>query len=262
MAKQPKRMSRKELKQPDEVEVALKGMWGFIERYWRVMVGAAVALLVVGAATTIMGRMSKSTQEEQAAALQKALVPLSSPIGEQAPESQQVAGQETFATAAAARKAASERLNAFVAEHPESTKAEAIALLQASLGADGAAADPAALTAWLGANADSSLVAVAQFQLAQSQERAGQKAEAMATYRKVADASQGVVKAMALMAIGDLNNPLAQGAGDANAAREAYTAAREALGTRPKADPDDILALSLGQPYIFAELDTKLALLE
>lgn len=262
MAKQPKRMSRKELKRPDEVEVALKGMWGFIERHWRVMVGAAVALLVIGAATSIFGRMQKSDQESEAAALQKALVPLASPIGEEAPAAQKIADQEVFPTAAAARKASSERLTAFVAEHPDALKSNGIALLQASLGADGTAADPAALQKWLADNEKSSLVPVARFQLGQSQERAGQKSEALASYRAVADGSEGIVKAMALMAIGDLNNPMAGGTADANAAREAYTAAREALGPRPQANPDDILALSLGQPYIFAELQTKLALLE
>ncbi|MEZ4266257.1 MAG: tetratricopeptide repeat protein [Myxococcota bacterium] len=262
MAKQPKRMSRKELKRPDEVEVALKGMWGFIERHWRVMVGVAVALLVIGAATSIFGRMQKSDKETQAAALQKALVPLASPIGEEAPAAQKIAGQEVFPTADAARKASSERLAAFISEHPDAVKSSGIALLQASLGADGATADPAALQKWIADNEKSSLASVARFQLGQSQERAGQKAEALASYRAVADASQGIVKAMALMAIGDLHNPMAGGSGDPSAAREAYTAARDALGPRPKADPDDILALSLGQPYIFAELQTKLALLE
>lgn len=262
MAKQPKRMSRKELKRPDEVEVALKGMWGFIERHWRVMVGTAVALLIIGAATSIFGRMQKSSRESEAAGLQKALLPLSSPIGEEAPAAQKIEGQEVFPTAAAARKASSERLATFVSEHPDALKSSGIALLQASLGADGTAADPAALQKWLADNAKSSLAAVAHFELAQTQERAGQQAEALASYRAVADGSEGIVKAMALMAIGDLHNPMAGGSGDANAAREAYTAARDALGPRPQANPDDILALSLGQPYIFAELETKLALLD
>ncbi|MCB9729359.1 MAG: hypothetical protein H6744_15750 [Deltaproteobacteria bacterium] len=262
MAKQPKRMSRKELKRPDEVEVALKGMWGFIERHWRVMVGAAVLLLAIGATTSIVGKMRRSNKQAEATALKEALAPLASPIGEEPPAAQKVPGREVYPTAQAARKAADERLAAFAAEHPEALDEPGVALLQASLTADGAGPDPAALQQWLDKHEKSSLALVARFEKAQAQERAGQPAEALTTYRAIADSSQGTIKAMALMAVGDLQNPLAGGTGDASAAREAYTAARDALGPRPAADPDDILALSLGQPYIFAELQTKLALLE
>ena len=55
MAKKSKRMTREELRQPDEVQMALKGMWDWIEAHWRTLAAGGVALLVAGAVTASLG---------------------------------------------------------------------------------------------------------------------------------------------------------------------------------------------------------------
>ena len=66
---------------------------------------------------------------------------------------------------------------------------------------------------------------------------------------------------MAWMAVGDLQNPLAlTSGGDSGLARKAYEQATQALGPRAAAAPGDLYA-SLSAPYLYAELDARLALL-
>ncbi len=90
---------------------------------------------------------------------------------------------------------------------------------------------------------------------------AGQADKAAEAYQRVADMSQGAARAMALAAMGDLVNPLVAAPGDPTKARELYTAAKAALGPKPPSAPGDVFA-ALQQPYLYSELDNKLALLD
>ena len=63
------------------------------------------------------------------------------------------------------------------------------------------------------------------------------------------------------MAMGDLVNPLVAKPGDAAKAREHYEAAKKALGPKPAVSADDVFA-SFSEPYLYSELDNKLALLD
>lgn len=93
------------------------------------------------------------------------------------------------------------------------------------------------------------------------QAASGDVSKASATYQRVADSTNGATKALALMALGDLVNPLVVSPGDAGKAREHYAKAKEALGAKPAVSADDVFA-SFSEPYLYSELDNKLALLD
>ena len=63
------------------------------------------------------------------------------------------------------------------------------------------------------------------------------------------------------MSLGDLVNPLVSAKGDAAKARGHYEEAKKALGPKPPVAADDVFA-SFSEPYLYSELDNKLALLD
>ena len=97
--------------------------------------------------------------------------------------------------------------------------------------------------------------------LARRQAAAGDAATAAQTYQRLVDASHGATRAFAFMAMGDLVNPLITSPGDTAQARDYYTKAKKALGPKVKAADDDVFA-SFSEPYLYSELDNKLALLD
>lgn len=265
MAKKPKRMTRKELREPDEVQVALKGLWDWLERHWRLLAGAGLAVLAVGAATTVMGSMAEDASFEQADALRDALAPLTAPVGDPPPgAAAQADGNVTrYPDRAAAVSTAIERLDGYVASQPDAPGVNVAKILPSTLRATGS--DPAAaaqeIAAWLAANPGHLLEQSAMHALAEAHARAGSRSEALAAYQDLANRSSGLIRAIALMAVGDLQNPLAHPDGDHAKALTAYKEAQAALGPRPPRDAADIFA-ALSEPYIYAEMDSRLALLE
>lgn len=258
MAKRPKRMSKKELQQPDEVQVALKGLWDGLEKYWRYLVAGAAALVVLGGIGTLVASLQESSRQETADELSKALAPLASPIGEPPADPAALpAGTETFESIEAARKAASERLAAFLAEHEGGDVAKAATFLRSALDPAGVAA----LEGFLAEEPDHVLAPAGWMAIAEAKAKAGERDAALATYRKVADAATGTLKAMALLAAGDLQNPLAVEGGNAAEAKKAYEEAKAALLPRPEASPGDLLGAAFGEPYAYAEIGKRLALL-
>lgn len=261
MAKKQKRMSRQELKQPDKVEQVLSGWWGRLEQYWKILAAGCVGILIAGAATSAYKEQANSQQADVANALEVALYPLTAPTGEQDPSAPDYAKVfERFADPAAARGAGVERMAAFLSTHGESDMAAGTRILHASLLAE----DAAAITTLDAAVNDPSQAhfhATALMALGRRHAAAGDETKAVATYQRLADSSQGATRALAHMAMGDLSNPLVKAPGDAAKAREHYTKAQEALGTRPPVSPDDVFA-SFSEPYLYSELDNKLALLD
>lgn len=257
MAKKQKRMSRKELRKPDEFELWLKGVWERLEKYWKLMVGGLAAFAVVGIVGSLVSSSMESSRQDQAFAFARAIAPITAPLGEAPDNPNAVADdRERFSDREAALTEAKKRLDAFLGEHSDTRFSPAAEWLRAAV--DGK--DAVALEAWIAAHQDNPLSVSGWLAVGDAHARAGATDKARQAYRKAADAGDGFGKAIALMAIGDLSNPLAVAGGDAGAAKAAYEEAKKVVGERPPKDPLDIFA-TFSEPFIYAELDNKLALL-
>ena len=259
MAKKQKRMTRKELREPDAVQQALSGWWVHLERYWKMLVAGTFGLLIAGGATSLYNEQVSSNEGKVADAIEAALYPLNAPLGDPDPSAPEYAKAfERFQDADAAKAAGVDRLQVFLSENSDAALTPSVKVLRAALVSDSAAALP---DLEAGAAADGALQATSLMNLGRVQIAAGKRGEAQATYAKLAENSAGAIKALALMTLGDLHNPLVNDKGDAAKAREHYTKAKEALGPKPAADADDVFA-SFSEPYLYSELDNKLALLD
>jgi hypothetical protein len=259
VAKKQKRMTRQELREPDAVGQVLSGWWVQLERYWKMMVAGCFGLLIAGAATSLYNGQAVSQDSEVADAMEAALYPLNAPVGDADPTAPDYAKAfERFDDTSSARAAGIERIGLFLEAHGDSEVAPAARILRASLMTD----DGAAITELEGAaSGEGALQATTLMNLARQQSAAGQGDKAAMNYQKLADSSTGAIRALALMAMGDLQNPLVNAAGDAGKAREHYQKAKEALGPKPSVGADDVFA-SFSEPYLYSELDNKLALLD
>lgn len=263
MAKKLKRMTKQELRAPDEVQVKLQGLWTWIENYWRHLAVSAAVLVVGGGVATVMDSNSQAAVYEDADALSDALAPLVAPVGD-APAGADVSEDEVrYETKAAALVAAHTAIDAYVASRPGSKASGALSALAPAVAAQAGDPEGAAqkLGAWVTANPESSLQASALHALAEARAASGDTAGALEAYRTLAVQSQGSLKALAFMAMGDLQNPLSAKGGDATKARSAYEEASKALGPRPETPPGDIYA-ALTEPYLYAEIENRLALLQ
>jgi hypothetical protein len=253
-------MSRKELRQPDQVQVALAGWWDRLEQHWRLLAAGALALLVAGVGSSVYKRSAAADLQSRAEVLRNAMEPLTAPTGEmEADAPDYVKSIERFDDRAAARSAALERLNAVNTDGDASVQPIAN-LLRGVLTPTDDANGSTALADASSSDALAPLHTSIQFALAQRQAGSGDTAAAAKTYEALAAQSTGVTKAMALMAQGDLHNPLVVEGGDGAKAKSLYEGAQEALGPRPPIDPSDIFA-TLSEPYIYGALERKLALL-
>ncbi len=259
MAKKQKRMTRKELREPDAVEQVLSGWWVHLERYWKVVIAGTFGLLIAGGATSVYNSQVVSQEGEVADAMAAALYPLNAPLGDPDPSAPEYAKDfERFQDAEAAKAAGVERIQTFLTENADAALVPSIRVLKAAISSD----PNAALTELEAGVAEGhTMRATSLMNLGRVQIAAGKRDEAAATYAKIAESSNGAIKALALMTLGDLQNPLVNDKGDAAKAREHYTKAKEALGPKPQADADDVFA-SFSEPYLYSELDNKLALLD
>jgi len=261
VAKKQKRMTRQELREPDKVEQVLSKWWVRLEQYWKMLVAGCLGILVAGAATSVYKEQAKASSAEVANAVAEAVYPLTAPVGEADPNAPDYAKAfERFPDAAAARAAGDGRLSAFLSAHGQADIAGAVGILQASI-----SDDPTAAMGTLEAAANdpkqTPFQPTALMALGRRQAAAGDVAKATQTYQALAEKTSGATRALALMAIGDLSNPLVTSPGDAAKARESYMKAREALGPKPAVSVDDVFA-SFSEPYLYSELDNKLALLD
>ena len=263
MAKKLKRMTKQELRAPDEVQVKLQGLWTWIENYWRHLAITASVLVVGGGVATVMDNNSQAEVYADSDALSQALAPLSAPIGEAPPGVEVDPDEKRYDTRAAALEAANTAIDAYVTARPSSKAHVALSALAPAVAAQ--AGDPKGaaerLGSWVTANPQSSLQASALHALAEARAAAGDKAGAIEAYQNLALQSEGSLKALAFMAMGDLQNPLSVKDGDVTKARTAYEEASKALGPRPKTPPGDIYA-ALTEPYLYAEIENRLALLQ
>jgi len=263
VAKKLKRMTKQELRAPDEVQVKLQGLWTWIESYWRHLAVSAGVLVVGGAVATVMDGNTQAEIYADADALGEAVAPLSAPVGDAPAGATPDPNEKRYETRGAALTAATTAIDAYVAARPNSKAQVALSALAPAVAAQ--AGDPKGaaekLGAWVTANPESSLQASALHALAEARAASGDTAGALDAYRTLALQSEGFLKALAFMAMGDLQNPLSAKGGDATKARTAYEEASKALGPRPKTPPGDIYA-ALTEPYLYAEIENRLALLQ
>ena len=264
MAKKPKRMTRKELRAPDPIEVRLQEMWDKMIAFRKILLGLLVVLVGGGGALALWNSAQASSRDEASEDLRTAMAPFVAPRGD-APEGEEAPKRPTvederFADEAAALKAAASRLEPLVDKYGAGSAAS-LALGNARLQAGESKAAADSFSAWRGAMPGTSLDAAVLGRLANAQARAGDKAAAMASLDALVAESSGMPKVMALMAKGDLDNPMWHEAGSADAARAAYKAAREELGTIVNLDDEDPLA-RFSQPYIVTELMNRLDFIE
>jgi predicted negative regulator of RcsB-dependent stress response len=269
VAKTKKRMSKKELRAPDRFEESLDRAWKRVEPHGKTIAIALVLALVVAVGLAIVGWMRGEAKQEIANAQRVALAPMTVPIvtPEDAPaadpeQPRPAPRGEIYASRKDALEAAQDRLAKFLSASGDADGVAAMKFAEAITKIPlGKAADAAtALEAWLAANPDTPLTTSALDHLALAQVAAGQLDKARATYAKLAEQASGLGRAMALTALGDLSNPLIVTGGDPAAARTHYEAAKKALGPKPEAGAD-LIAMVIEQPYLYAELDTKLAAL-
>lgn len=263
MAKKQKRMSLKELKSPDEIDVKLQELWQRLMRHRKTLLVGCVAVFVIGAGFSTFSAMSADASDARAEALRQALAPLTAPVGDAAaanlPENARLE-TEVFADEAAAVAETSKRLDAYAEEYGDGELGALYRATVALAAGDGATAAKS-LEGWLAANSDSSLTLPLTGALARAKALDGDREGAIASYQAIVDKGDGMAKALALMAIGDLNNPLAVGEGDPAKARASYEAALALLGGGTQTDTNDPYA-AYSQPYVHADLTAKLALLD
>jgi predicted negative regulator of RcsB-dependent stress response len=131
-------MSRKELKQQDEVMTSLQRVYEWLRHYRLHLIVGALALIVVLLVASGVSSWLDSSSREVAVAFDKAFRPVTaavttSPEPDDAPEVALRPPAETFPTEEARAKAATERLGAFLAEHEGSSLASAARLGLASI---------------------------------------------------------------------------------------------------------------------------------
>lgn len=265
MAKKLKRMSKQELQAPDKVEQTLWKAFEKVEKY-KVPIFAGLALMAVAAiGIGVFGGMSANKADDKAEALRLALDPLTALIGEapETPEPQLAPQPERFADDAAALAAAEERLTKYIADRSgdDSVAAAELALANVHLRRNDYKKAADALTAWMSQHPENPLKPAALARLAEAQASLGETSKARDSWKALADGSKtGKLKALALLSLGDLDNPMGNASGDAAAARKAYEAAKAALG-EPNVAGNPLLATLSDVKALAETLDDRLATL-
>ena len=231
-----KRMSRKELKQADPLYESLERVGKKLVAHKVEFIAGVVGLVVVLASAGAYSAYTESKKKERAGLVASAFAALSAPVGTEA-----VAGAkgEAFIDEEARRKAVAERMAALEERYGDSALGDVGAWLKAARGvSDGdKGPDQAAIKA-LGALGGQASGLGPWIELARGRSAwdAGDKDGARKAYEVVAsNADLGYsVRALARMAIADLDNPQVGGeGGDFEKARAAY---REVLSMVDGAD--------------------------
>jgi predicted negative regulator of RcsB-dependent stress response len=253
-----KRMSKEELRAPDQVELVLTKLWKSITRYKKWIIASLLIFIGGGVAYALHENAQKKELEGTAASLRAPLDPLVSPVVTNSTDADIAdlktrLGTNVYTDRKKQLEEALKGADDFLSQRSNSKAASAIKLVKASVQAplgnpkEGAEA----LGTWLSENNGSSLELLVLFQLGDAQLASGQLAEAQKTYEKIKTSSPDVslARAVALTRLGDLKNPMMSAKGDAAEALKQYEAAKEIV----KADAANPLS---------RELDLKLAFLK
>lgn len=240
MAKR-KRMSKEELKAPDEIEVVLNRVWENLNKYKNHIFIGIGALVALGVVLWLVNASSKSGALDRADAIRTAVAPFFGEVGERNPSLAELPGPkaELFEDEAARDKAALERLTAYAGEHESDDSRELVDLAIANLkvrtgDVAGAVTD---VDGWLARYAESPVRAAALELKARALAAKGDRDAAAAAWQALATETSGDLKVEALRRAGDLYHPaFGSDAPDAAKARAAYEEALAVLGPAPN-DP-------------------------
>lgn len=269
MAKNPtsrRRMTRDELRQPDEVMSKLQGSYDWMNRYRWVILGGVGALVVAGGAWSIWSSMSSGKAESISADFDKALFVTSAPVlpaDEEVPEIIKKRGIVTFKTEDARTQAAIEALQTFLKNHEGSSLSDMAKALEGAAKFDKgefqAAVD--AVGAWLSSNEAHPMALVLHEEIGIGLAALGKTEDAATHFEKLAASSDWWFKATGNMRLGDLYSPLldAKGAGDKAKAVAAYKAAVEAL---PKLADDAEVDVAIAPRFMKDELEKRISMLQ
>jgi tetratricopeptide (TPR) repeat protein len=238
--KAAQRMTKEELRAPDEVQVALGTFWEKLYKYRKAIIGAVVALVAIGIVLWFLGRSKEGDRAQTGDALAEALRPVGASTGEEPPwpeDFARVPKPPHFADEATRLAAAETSVEQFLSANQGKPVAEAVALTRANLKlrkGDHAAA-LADVDAWLAAHPQSPAVALAHELRSRALLAAGRHEDAIAALNTAAGLVSGPLKATLLTRVGDLQNPaMFAGKGSAEAALANY---KQALALLPPATP-------------------------
>ncbi len=235
MAKKPKRMTRKELRQQDEVMTKLQHAYAWLSKFKVHLAVGAAALVVVLLVTSAVMHWSKSRSRDVSAEFDKAFAPMMGQVAGEADDSALPAElrvkRETFDSEDAKYDAAIERLQAFISEHDGSDLADVASLPLARAEMNRGKLDEAksTLTAYVDGHGDSPLLPLVYEQLGTLSVEQGKADEAATWFGKLVAMKAPYFVALGNDHLGDLANPAFGAAGDAEKARTAYQTALTAL---------------------------------
>lgn len=259
-----RRMTRDELRHPDEVMTKLQGGYDWLNRYRWVILGGVGALVALGGAWSIWRSMSAGKDAEVSTAFTKALMVTASPVitgEEEVPESFKNQGIQVFRTEDARTDAAIAAIEGFLKEHEGSSFADMARALEGAAkfekGDFQAAAD--SVSKWLDANPEHPMAMVLHEEVGIALAALGKTSEAAAHFEKLTAADDWWFKANGHMRLGDLASPLHGKGTDKAKAIAAYKAALEAVPeVKEDAEPD----LAIGPRFFKDELEKRITLLQ
>lgn len=259
----PKRMSRKELREQDEVMTRLQQVYEWLRRFRvHLIVGAlsVVVLLLVASALSSWIESSRRGVSEAFDQAFAAVIGVVNADGEDAPTPADWTGltRETFPSEEAKNKAAAERLQKFLAEHDDSALADDASLALASVAYDEGRYDDAAASfaGFLDGGEDEIAPFVVE-DLGLTAVQQKKYEDAAKWFGKLVETSNPYFKALGHLHLGDLANPAvpAGAAKDAGKAKAAYEAGLAAMtASERKVDPSE--------RWLKDSLERRLALLD
>ena len=228
-----KRMSKEELRTPDQVEAFLNKLWERVTQYKTIIFIALAVFVGGGIAYTLYERSENEKLEATATELRGVFDPLVSPIvadQETGVQIKETLGTNAYTDRKLQLEAAQKGADAFLSNNPDAKAVGSVNFVKASAHAAMGNAKQGAeeLAAWIDANKDSVLGFSAMMQLGDAQVASGQVSEARGTYQKVIDGSPegSLAQAMAHTRLGDLSNPLMSDKGNSADAVKSYEAAQ------------------------------------
>lgn len=260
-----KRMSRKELRQPDEVQVALSRTVVVLRKHALKIVVGVIALVAIAIIARVVSGYLASRQQDTAAEFEKAFATVRAVVSESdTPDLEALPGQtppETFKTDKEKYAAVVERLGRFATEHEGSDLAAVAQLLvaQAKLELGDPAEAYKALSGYVDAEPDSPLAPFLLESLAQLAPRVGQAADAAKYLGRLGEAGGVFGRARAEAFLGDHYSPRV---GDAKAAHKDKAKAREHYQRALQMLTADQRKVAAVEQFLHNELQRKLAFLD
>ena len=264
VARKIKRMTRKELKETDQVMTRLQVLYEWLGKNRTYLIVGVVGLVVLLFAFSGIVTWLSSRSQAVAGEFEKAFAPVQAVVvapdeEPDLPGRRGLVPRETYPTKDARWKAAEERLTAFLEAHGGSTVGNTAMLSLAGVRADQRDWDQAAagMRAFLEAEPESPASPLVIESLGLLAAQQGKRQEAATWFRKLVASPFPHFQALGHDHLGDLANP-GFGGDDAAAAEKAYRAAIAILRT----GEGEKRAPAVADSRLRDELERKLALVE